>query len=200
MCQLFETKGCHTFSCQERNCILAVANKRKISFYLWLGKGFDHLSDGLLNDVPKIVYCLPQSVIVGYKRCYEVIDVPPISVSKSGLNALGSICTYIQTRTYVLTSRTYVYADDNHVHLWTCISCKYCTVSYCMWWSWSVHLLSTYLISSHAMHCYQPLHFFPLYVIKYLILLNHALPLSSLLFYIFTWHHSTQCSTHYHIS
>ena len=120
MCQLFETKGCHTFSCQERNCILAVANKRKISFYLWLGKGFDHLSDGLLNDVPKIVYCLPQSVIVGYKRCYEVIDVPPISVSKSGLNALGSICTYTQTRTYVLTARTSAYADDNHAHVWMC--------------------------------------------------------------------------------
>ena len=36
----------------------------------------------------------------------------------------------------------------------------YCTVFYCVWWSWSAHLLSTYLISSHAMHCHQPLHLF----------------------------------------
>ena len=58
----------------------------------------------------------------------------------------------------------------------------YCTVSYCMWWSWSVHLLSTYLISSHAMHCHQPLHFIPLYLTDYVILLHHTLPLSYLLF------------------
>ena len=97
MCQLFETKGCHTFSCQERSCILVVVNKKKISFYLWLGKRFDHLSDGMLNDVPKIIYCLPQSVIVGYKRCYEAIDVPTMTASKSGPNTLGSLSTYIRT-------------------------------------------------------------------------------------------------------
>jgi CNH domain len=91
LCQVTETKGCNLFSAQERNCTLVVANKKKISFFMWQGTGLDHLTDRALMDLPRLLYCLPHSVIIGYKRYYEAIDIPPITAAQSGPNTLGSL-------------------------------------------------------------------------------------------------------------
>jgi CNH domain len=93
LCRVAETKGCNLFSAQERNCTLVVANKKKISFFMWQGTGLDHLTDRGLMDLPRLLYCLPHSVIIGYKRYYEAIDIPPITAAQSGPNTLGSLGT-----------------------------------------------------------------------------------------------------------
>lgn len=93
LCQLSETKGCNLFTTQERNCTLVVVNKKKVSYYIWQGTSFDHLTDRSLTDTPKLLHCLSHSLIVGYRRYYESIDIPPITATLLGPNALGSIGT-----------------------------------------------------------------------------------------------------------
>ena len=93
LCQLSETKGCNLFTTQERNCTLVVVNKKKVSYYIWQGTTFDHLTDRSLTDTPKLLHCLPHSLVVGYRRYYEAVDIPPITATQSGPNALGSTGT-----------------------------------------------------------------------------------------------------------
>ena len=97
ICQLTETKGCTSFSVQERNCFLIVINRKKFSFYLWQASGFDFVAERSLPDIPKLVYCLPQSVIFGYRRFYESVEVSsfstPTGMSGSGSLSSGTYCT-----------------------------------------------------------------------------------------------------------
>lgn len=93
LCQLSETRGCNLFTTQERNCTLVVVNKKKVSYYIWQGTSFDHLTDRSLTDTPKLLHCLSHSLIVGYRRYYESVDIPPITATLLGPNALGSIGT-----------------------------------------------------------------------------------------------------------
>ena len=89
ICQLFETKGCTLFTIQERNCSLFVINKKKISYYVWHSTGFDFITERSLQDVPKLAYCLPQSLILGYRRFYESIDISTFSLL-TGMSGSGS--------------------------------------------------------------------------------------------------------------
>ena len=100
LCQLPETKGCTLFSVQQRNCTLAVVNKKKLSYYLWNASSLEFITDRALPDTPKLMHCLSQSVILGYRRHYEAVDIP--SLTTGGPTAgptIGAIGTYVRART-----------------------------------------------------------------------------------------------------
>ena len=73
--QLLDSKNCTLFSVHEQNSFMAVANKRKVSFYLWQGSGFVPQREIALNETPKFLHCVSGCVIVGYKRSYDVINL-----------------------------------------------------------------------------------------------------------------------------
>lgn len=126
-CQLTETKGCTLFSVQERNCFLIVINRKKFSFYLWQASGFDFVAERSLPDIPKLVYCLPQSVIFGYRRFYESVDVSSFS-SPFGMTGPGSL----STGTYVKFQHSFLasyYWMHHIVHI--SIYINLCFIIYC---------------------------------------------------------------------
>ena len=79
LCQLIETKGCTMFSVSERNSLLAVLNKKKLTLYLWRGTNFIIRKELNLPDVAKTILCTQNVLIAGYKRHYESIDLTSLS-------------------------------------------------------------------------------------------------------------------------
>ena len=82
LCQLPETKGCTMFSISERNTLLAVLNKKKLTLYLWQGTNFIVRKELNLPDAAKIILCSHNAVIAGYKRHYEAIDLTLLSTHR----------------------------------------------------------------------------------------------------------------------
>lgn len=82
LCQLPETKGCTMFSISERNALLAVLNKKKLTLYLWQGTSFIVRKELNLPDVAKIILCTHNAVIAGYKKHYEAIDLTLLSTHR----------------------------------------------------------------------------------------------------------------------
>ena len=67
------------FSISERNSLLAVLNKKKLTLYLWQGTNFIIRKELNLPDAAKTILCSQNAVIVGYKRHYEAIDLTSLS-------------------------------------------------------------------------------------------------------------------------
>ena len=77
ICTVPDSKGCTLFSTQERESLLVTINRKKISFYLWQSNSFEFCGDRSLGDVPRMVRCTLRCVVLGYRRHYEAVDVPP---------------------------------------------------------------------------------------------------------------------------
>jgi hypothetical protein len=54
---------------------IIVANKKKLSIYSWQQPNFILRKEMTVQDVPKCLYSIQNSVIIGYKKFYECIDV-----------------------------------------------------------------------------------------------------------------------------
>jgi hypothetical protein len=52
-----------------------VAVKRKILIFGWQGTNFVMRKEILVVDSPKLLVCVSNNIIVGYKKHYEVIDI-----------------------------------------------------------------------------------------------------------------------------
>lgn len=52
-----------------------MANKKKLSHYTWLAPGFNLRKEFNLSDVPKAIFHIAGSAIVGYKKYYELLDL-----------------------------------------------------------------------------------------------------------------------------
>jgi hypothetical protein len=83
--QLLDTKGCHLYAVHERTSLLVVANKKKISIYLWQDSGIVPKREINTTEVPKSLLCVAGAVIVGYKKFYEVIDLHDATMPSSRL-------------------------------------------------------------------------------------------------------------------
>jgi MinD-like ATPase involved in chromosome partitioning or flagellar assembly len=93
---LLDTKGCHTFAISEYNDMLVVANKKKISVYSWstapniasaaagaVSSGFILNKEAMnLSELPKSVTCIASSIIIGFKRTYDAMDIFSLSSIK----------------------------------------------------------------------------------------------------------------------
>jgi len=75
ICQLLDSKNCTLFSVHEGSSIMAVANKRKVSFYSWQGQGFVPQREMVLGETPKFLHCISGAVIIGYRKTYELISL-----------------------------------------------------------------------------------------------------------------------------
>jgi hypothetical protein len=82
LCQLPETKGCTMFSVSERNSLLAVLNKKKLTLYLWQGTNFIIKKELNLPDAAKVILCSHNAVITGYKKHYEAIDLSSLTIHR----------------------------------------------------------------------------------------------------------------------
>lgn len=80
--QLLDTKGCHLFAVHERSSLLVVANKKKLSIYMWQESGLVPRRELNCNEVPKLLQCVPGAIIVGCKRHYEIIDLANMTMSR----------------------------------------------------------------------------------------------------------------------
>lgn len=54
---------------------LAAVNKKKLSHHIWQMPGFSPRRDFNLSDVPKNICFVRNSVIIGYKKFYECLDL-----------------------------------------------------------------------------------------------------------------------------
>ena len=63
------------FAVHEKNNTVVVANKKKIQAYGWQGPGFVLRKEFNVFDVPKSVLCIGGSVVIGYKKFYECLDL-----------------------------------------------------------------------------------------------------------------------------
>ena len=74
---IVDNKGCHLFAVSEKTYSLVLANKKKLFLYSWQSPGFALRKEMSLGDIPKCLHCLEHSgsVIVGYKRHYELVDL-----------------------------------------------------------------------------------------------------------------------------
>jgi hypothetical protein len=79
-----DSKGCHAYSINEKNYTLVVANKKKLFLYGWQAPGFHLRKDFVLIDTAKHIHCIngSASVLVGYRRFYECIDLTSGSATR----------------------------------------------------------------------------------------------------------------------
>jgi hypothetical protein len=70
-----ESKGCHIFAVHDRNNTVVVANKKKLIHFSWQSPGFQLRREFNLVDVPKSLLCLGNTVVIGYKKFYECLDL-----------------------------------------------------------------------------------------------------------------------------
>lgn len=63
------------FAVHEKNNTVVVANKKKIQSYGWQGPGFVLRKEFNVFDVPKSILCVGGSVVIGYKKFYECLDL-----------------------------------------------------------------------------------------------------------------------------
>ena len=73
--QLLDSKNCTLFSVHEGSSTMAVANKRKVSLYLWQGSGFVPQREIALNETPKFLHTMSGVLIIGYRKSYEVLNL-----------------------------------------------------------------------------------------------------------------------------
>lgn len=75
--ELPDTKGCIFFAANDRSSMLYVAMKKKLLFYLWTGSEFQLKRDiNSTESIKSLIYSSSaNSIIVGYKRYYEAIDM-----------------------------------------------------------------------------------------------------------------------------
>jgi hypothetical protein len=59
----------------EKLFTIVVANKKKLSVYSWQQPNFSLRKEINIQDVPKVLYFVHNSVVVGYKKFYECIDL-----------------------------------------------------------------------------------------------------------------------------
>ncbi len=77
-----DTKGCHLYSVNERQSCLVVANKKKLTQYVWQAPGFNMRKEINLVDTPKSLFYAGNIVIVGYKKFYELVDINTGGITK----------------------------------------------------------------------------------------------------------------------
>lgn len=70
-----DSKGCHVYAVNEKQSSLVVANKKKLTQYIWQAPGFQIRKEFNLADTPKSLLYAGNLVVVGYKRFYEVVDI-----------------------------------------------------------------------------------------------------------------------------
>ena len=131
ICTVPDSKGCTLFSTQERESLLVTINRKKISFYLWQSNSFEFCGDRSLGDVPRMVRCTLRCVVLGYRRHYEAVDVPPrhsnlTATTPQGHMSLGKyLCLLVQQ--YI-----------RHV------IALHCSVAQYVWWRYPVFLYDLY--------------------------------------------------------
>lgn len=75
--QLPETKGCSMLAIYEQSNLLVIGFKKKLSVYFWqhFNRSFHFQRDIVTSETIKVLTCIASnSVIVGYKHHYEIID------------------------------------------------------------------------------------------------------------------------------
>jgi hypothetical protein len=70
-----DSKGCHIYAINEKQSSLVVANKKKLTHYIWQAPGFQVRKEYNLVDTPKSIYYFKHMVIIGYKKFYESLDI-----------------------------------------------------------------------------------------------------------------------------
>lgn len=70
-----DSKTYHLFSVNEKAAGLVAVNKKKLSHHIWQMPGFSLRRDFNLADVPKNIGFVRNSVIIGYKKFYECLDL-----------------------------------------------------------------------------------------------------------------------------
>ena len=75
MSTIADSKGCHLFAVNEKQFSIIVVNKKKLSQYTWQQPSFVLRKELNLQDVPKTVHYVNNSVIVAYKKFYECIEI-----------------------------------------------------------------------------------------------------------------------------
>jgi hypothetical protein len=70
-----DSKGCHIYAVHEKNNTVVVANKKKLLHFSWQSPGFQLRREFNLIDTPKSLCCLGNSVVIGYKKFYECLDL-----------------------------------------------------------------------------------------------------------------------------
>lgn len=77
-----ESKGCHLLAVNEKASSIVVANKKKLTSYNWQSPGFMLHREYNLIDIPKSISYIQGSVVIGYKKFYECIDINTGTVSR----------------------------------------------------------------------------------------------------------------------
>ena len=72
---IVDQKGCHAYAVNEAARTLVLANKKKLFYYSWLAPGFAPIREFVLADVPKSLLCARTSVVVGYRKHYECVEL-----------------------------------------------------------------------------------------------------------------------------
>lgn len=80
--QLPELKGTIAFTVNERALLLVVAAKRKITILSWHLAGFVFKKEIPTTESVKCLLCYPTSIVTGFKKHYDMIDIPTTTFTK----------------------------------------------------------------------------------------------------------------------